>query len=148
MALAAPMLLAACGNGPPSSVTFDLRADDGLNPTSNQLPAPAAVRLYLLSSPNRLRNADYFALMDHERETLDSDVLAKSDLFVMPGQRETVKMDVPKGATHAGVLVSYRDLDKSTWLAVKKLGGERSIPVQLDPLAVRLIKRFPDERRE
>lgn len=142
-ALAAAVLLAACGSGVPDKVKVEMRAAPGLNPDPASQAQPAAVRLYLLSSPTRLSGADYFALTDREREVLDGDLMLRREVVVRPGGTEVAEFDVPKGSTHFGVVVSFRDLDHATWMAVRKLPGNGRIPVQLGPRLVALPDKFP-----
>lgn len=120
-----------------------MRAAPGLNPDPAGLAQPAAIRLYLLSSPTRLSGADYFALVDREREVLDGELVLRRELVVRPDTTETAEFDVPKGATHLGVVVSFRDLDHAVWMAVRKLPGNGRIPVQLGPRLVTLPDKFP-----
>ncbi len=142
--LAAALLLAACsGNSPPSQVKIEVRAEPGLNPDPAGRPQPAALRLYLLSSATRLSGSDYFALTDREREVLDGDLVLRREMVARPGGTETAEFDVPSGAAYIGVVVSFRDLDRSVWMAVRKLPGNGRVPVQLGPRIVALPDKFP-----
>ena len=123
-------------------MTFQVHADTNINPSPEGEAEPTTVRLYLLSSPTHLRSADYFALIDHEHATLDTDLLARRDIIIMPGKRETVRLDVPKEATDVGVAVGYRDLDKATWVATRKLPSDGQVPVLLSRRTVTLPDKF------
>lgn len=136
------ILLAACG-GRPDQVTFQVHADTNINPSPKGEAEPTAVRLYLLSSPTHLRGADYFELIDHEHATLDTDLLVRRDIIIMPGKKESLRLDVPKEATDVGVVVGYRDLDKATWLATRKLPSDGRVPVLLSGRTVTLPDKFP-----
>ncbi len=142
-ALVASMLLAACGGGVPEQVKVEVRAAPELNPDPSGEAQPAALRLYLLSSATRLSGADYFALVDRERDVLDGDLVLRRDIVLRPGGTETAQFDVPKGATHFGVVVSFRDLDQAIWMAVRKLPSNGRVPVQLGPRIVTLPDKFP-----
>ena len=139
--------LAGCG-GPPSHVTFLLRAARDINPDADAGPAPAPVRLFLLSSTLHLQNADYFTLLDHERDALDGDLLARRETIIRPGGSQDIRMDVPEGTTDVGVIVGFRELDRATWVATRPIPGNGRVPVLLGEWTVSLPRDLPPEPKK
>lgn len=142
--LALMLQLAACG-GVPEELTFQVRAAPDINPDGAGEAKPTLVRLYLLSSPTRLRNADYFTLEDRERDTLAGDLVLRREITIRPGETQRVRVAVPPDTRDVAAVAGFRELDQATWMATRPVPSNGRVPVVLQGRTVTLPKRMPPE---
>jgi len=112
-------VLAACGAPPPPPPTLSLAVAAGSdqNPDPQGRASPVAVHLYQLSDSSRFEQADVFALLEHEHETLGPDLLGSEMLLLAPGEKKTVEHPLKVGTHVLGVAVAFRDIDRASWRA-------------------------------
>ncbi|MFM0626518.1 type VI secretion system lipoprotein TssJ [Paraburkholderia xenovorans] len=123
---------------PPQLIDVTLKAAPELNPDVTGRPSPVAVRLYQLKSAGKFRNADFFALFDHDSALLGADLLAHEDLQIEPGASRTVVLERAKEARQFAVLAAYRDVDSASWRAVVDVwpADVKRVEVRLEALGV------------
>src|SRR5262252_8737850 len=88
-------LLTACTSAlqmssEPASSRITLIPDRDLNLDANGRPSPVPVRVYLLRNAEKLSRADYFQIVDHERDVLGTDLIARDEVVVRPGESHQV----------------------------------------------------------
>ena len=145
LAAVLPLLLAACG-GTPSRVTFQVRAGTDINPDGNGEAKPTSLRLYLLTAGTHLRSADYFALIEHEQETLGSELLLRRDLTIRPGETRDIRVTVPEDTKEVAAVAGFQQLDQANWVATRAIPSDGRVPVILQARTVSLPGRLPSAR--
>lgn len=121
--------LAGCATAP-SETTVQL----SINGTADMNGgAPAQVKVYYLTSPETFASADFFALFNQPEATLGQDLVAVDEYQLAPGRTVTDVASVPLTATSVGVVAAFRDIDNSTFKAVRPLvpGAVNSLQVTL-----------------
>lgn len=114
---------------PPRELQLAVRAGNLLNPDYLNRPSPVVVRLYLLRAEITFGAADFFSLYERDAATLGADLLAREELQLRPGRLVSINRDFPAEARFLGVVVAFRDIEKSTWRALS------SLPVPPAPVA-------------
>ncbi|ADQ84396.1 type VI secretion system protein VasD [Methylovorus sp. MP688] len=66
-------------------------------------------------------DADYFTLDSSDKTLLASDMLAKDEFILKPGESRIIERDSKSQTVAVGVLAGYRELEKVTWRAIYKL---------------------------
>lgn len=119
-ALAVPALLlegCAAGPAPPAVLTLTVHGGADQNPDPMGRPAPVAMRLYQLGATGKFNQADPFALIEHEKETLGTDVLGSEEFVIKPSATQTITRTLQKGTQFVGIAVLFRDIDRAQWRA-------------------------------
>ncbi len=111
--------MTSCALGPrpmePVALTLHISANAQINPDINGRPSPVAVRIYELKSVALFSSADFFSLFDKDTATLGGDLLGKEEFTLYPGETRILTRPGHLETTAIGVLVAYRDLEKSIW---------------------------------
>lgn len=105
----------------PRQLDLAVFADSRVNPDAAGRAAPVAVRLYLLRADTAFITAGFFALFDREQATLGGDLLARDEWLLRPGQASRISKALSPDARHLAILIAYRDIERSTWRAVRRL---------------------------
>jgi type VI secretion system protein VasD len=132
---------AGCASGPkPVIARLTLEAAPGVNPDQSGRPSPVAVKLFELKSLASFERSDFFSLFDRERETLGAELVTRDELVMKPGDRVTQERKLSPEVRFIGVLVGFRDLERSQWRLSIPIDATRSQPIviQLDPMRVSL----------
>jgi len=101
---------------PPTLATLTVSAD--ANPDSDGRPSPIVIRIYQLKEGGAFANANYFALVDKESESLGSSLVSREEYEMQPGATRELELQIPAEARVLGVIAGYRDLNNSRWKAV------------------------------
>ncbi|WP_319531155.1 type VI secretion system lipoprotein TssJ [uncultured Cohaesibacter sp.] len=111
------MLLIAtgCTSTPdPTPAAVTIQAAAAINPNEEGTPSPVVVRIYELKGVKAFNNADFFDF-DDETATLGADLLASREYEMTPGSTKEYESDISSEATHLGVVVGFREIDKAQW---------------------------------
>jgi type VI secretion system protein VasD len=110
-------LFSACSSGPPKSdkarMTVSATAD--ANPAADGRASPIVLRIYQLKEDAKFNNATFFALFDSDQQTLGSDLLAREEVELNPGEQRQVEFEVAGEAKYVGVMAAYRDIRNAQW---------------------------------
>jgi type VI secretion system protein VasD len=106
---------------PERQLQLAIRAGDLLNPDYQNRPSPVVVRVYLLRAEIAFGAADFFSLFERDSATLGADLLAREELQLRPGRVVSISREFPPEARFLGVVVGFRDVEKSTWRALSSL---------------------------
>ena len=90
-------------------------ATDDVNPDDSGRPSPIVLRVFELNSKAAFDNAQFYNLMRDARESLGSDLVARQELELVPGQTMNVALENQSNTRFIGVIASYRDIDEATW---------------------------------
>lgn len=102
---------------PPRELQLAVQGGALLNPDFTNRPSPVVVRIYLLRAEITFGAADFFSLFERDAATLGPDLLAREEVQLRPGRIVSIQREFPPEARFIGVVVAFRDLEKSTWRA-------------------------------
>lgn len=121
------ILLMACSHVTPDrvqrKVVLTVQAAPDINPDDKARPAPVLVQLYEMKTAAVFDTADFFALNTDAVGVLGQDLLAREEIIMQPGQRRQMKRRLHADVAVIGVVVAYRELDKSVWRAKHVVGA-------------------------
>ena len=106
-----------------------------VNPDPNNPPSPIIVRFYELSSLGNFKSADFFALYEQDEEVLGTDLQAREELQLTPGETRSFERELKAETRYVAVIAAYRDIENANWRS--------SIEVELNdttPVIVKLEK--------
>ena len=106
---------------PERQLQLAIRAGELLNPDYLNRPSPVVVRVYLLRAEITFGAADFFSLFERDAATLGGDLLAREELQLRPGRVVSINREFPPEARFLGVVVAFRNVEKSTWRALTNL---------------------------
>ena len=125
---AATFLLHGCAKAPviepppppPPPVVLDVvvTAQAGLNPDPGGRPSPVVLRIYQLTDAAAFTGADFFALWEHEAETLTASLARRQELVIAPGGRASERLQLEPGVRGVGVAAAFRDIRDARWRSV------------------------------
>ena len=153
--LTAVVALSGCA-GPrptvPAPYTVVISADAAINPDRQNRATPVQVRIFELKNSSNFESIDFYTLFEKDEQALGSDVVAREQLILQPGQSTTLVRNAKQDARMLGVFVAFRDVDKSSWRAVAPLPQAKEVgrfalfspsfeaaivSIQVEPRAVR-----------
>lgn len=140
MVLAGLAWLTACASAPrapaPLTVVVRLTATDDVNPDSTGRASPVVVRVYQLHDASSFGNAEFFALYDHEKETLAADLLGSAEYVLRPGETRDIQLQPDPTVLNFGFLAAFRDLPNAQWRASWQLPPRprkpRKVPARVE----------------
>ena len=138
-ALVAALLLAACASGPkPTQVTGTIQATAQINPSPSKRPSPLVVRVYELKSAAAFNAADFMSLYQRDQAELATDMVAKEEFVVAPGETKPFMKTLAPDTRFLGVVAAYRDLEHAKWRTVVPIqpGQKQQVTIKADALAV------------
>lgn len=122
----AVFLLGGCAPPPPKPTTAQatLTVTADMNPGARGRASPVAVRLFELKMLDAFQSADFFSLVDRNKETLGSELLAREETLLRPREKKYFARQLQADTHYVAAVAAFRDLKKSTWRV--------SIPVRLN----------------
>ncbi len=113
-------------------------ASKNLNPDLDGRPSPVVVRFYELKSLSIFDNADFFALYEQDKSLLGEDLVRKEEMRFLPGETLDYLRELQPDTRFIGILVAYRELEKSHWRAAVEtpLQDTTEVNISLDELAI------------
>ena len=106
---------------PARQLQLAVQAGDGINPDYLNRPSPVVVRIYLMRAEISFGSADFFSLFERDAATLGPDLLAREELQLRPGRVVAISREFPPEAHFLGIVVAFRNVEKSTWRALSSL---------------------------
>ena len=106
---------------PSRQLQLAIEAGDLLNPDTMNRPSPVVVRVYLLRAEITFGAADFYSLFERDAATLGADLLAREELQLRPGRVVSINREFPPEARFLGVVVAFRNVERSTWRALSNL---------------------------
>lgn len=116
------LLVLACSKAPqlvpekpPAKLSVRISAGADANRGAGGRALPIVVRLYELKGPGSFTTADFFSLYDSDSGALGSDMLARDEVTLAPGQFIPIDRPLNPDASYLGVLAAFRDIDHAHW---------------------------------
>jgi type VI secretion system protein VasD len=111
------------------------------NPDVEGRPSPVVVRVYQLKEEGAFNNAEYFALVDKEQETLGPSLVSREEYELRPQETRKFELKSPPEAKYLGVIAGFRDIRNAKWKAVAAV-PEKDLkdPLRLQEMAVNIGK--------
>lgn len=108
--------LSGCASAPKSTLLrANITATSQLNPDAKGRASPVVVRYFELKSLAAFNAADFFSLVERDRETLGADLMGREEILLKPGETRTLDRTLDPAVTHIGVVAAFRDLEHSQW---------------------------------
>jgi type VI secretion system protein VasD len=126
---AAGAFMGGCASAPPApppatpvvldpvTLQVTLIASDDVNPDVRGRASPLSVRIVELRSRSAFDAADFFSLYEREQQTLGTELLAKEQYILRPGDTQGYTRKAQAETRFLGVVAAYRDLEGSNWRA-------------------------------
>lgn len=92
-----------------------IQTDKTLNPDEKGHPGPLSVDFYQLSKTDNFDKADYYTLVDKPEATLGADLLAVSNVNLVPRIRSRLILPLKENVKFIGVVGSYHDVQGVVW---------------------------------
>lgn len=130
---------------PGDSVRITLTASLRVNPDLRSRPSPVVVRLFELRSASSFSAADFFTLIEKDSTTLGAELAAREEFALAPGSRTVIHRQIDPTARFLGVVVAFRDIERSDWRAVAPVPRTRiwrppAIAIDVDERSVRIVQ--------
>ena len=118
VALAAAV--AGCGSAPakPADAKARISASAEVNPNSAGRPSPIHVRIFQLKEDGAFLDADFWALVDKEQETLAASLLQRLEFDLTPGESKDFPLKISPDARVLGVMAEFADYRNAQWRVV------------------------------
>ncbi len=142
----------ACGHMGPAerttSLAVTIEADERINTNERDEPSPVLVRLYELKAPSAFRQASFFELLDNDTARLGTDLVAKREFELTPGETRTFTRATPEATKHIGVIAGFRQIGSAQWRALADLPAqdESTFLVKIDATTVTLTLQRPPRK--
>lgn len=108
--------LSGCASAPkPTLLKASITATSHLNPDAKGRASPVVVRYFELKSLAVFNGADFFSLVERDRETLGADLVAREEILLKPGETRALDRTLDPAVTHIGVVAAFRDLEHAQW---------------------------------
>ena len=106
---------------PPTLVSMAVKAAPDVNPDLSGAPQPVRVRVFQLTSPDRLTQATYFQLDKDPKAALADTFKAVDEKVLRPGETWSYRAKPDDAVRFVGVVASYQDIDHASWRALKDI---------------------------
>lgn len=118
--LALAAALAGCGSAPAKPVEAKARisASAEVNPNSAGRPSPIHVRIFQLKEDGAFLDADFWALVDKEQETLAASLVQRLEFDLTPGESKDFPLKISPDARVLGVMAEFADYRNAQWRVV------------------------------
>jgi type VI secretion system protein VasD len=119
----ASLALADCASMEPKKtpMKFFVEADQSINPDAQGNPFPVVLRIYELKHASQFNQMGFFDLLDGDAAKLGSDLVAKREIELKPGAKETFERDTPLDTRYIGAIAGFRNLENAQWRAVAEI---------------------------
>lgn len=120
--VAALATLTGCGSAPakPAEAKARISATAQVNPNSSGRPSPIHVRIFQLKEDGAFMDADFWALVDKETETLGASLVQRLEFDLTPGESKDFPLKVSPEARVLGVMAEFADYRNAQWRVVAK----------------------------
>ncbi len=107
-------------------IKFVIQADQQVNPDASGQPSPVVVRIYELKSTTAFDQAAFFDLFDNDAKVLGSDLVAKREFELKPGDKVDFDRDTPVDTRYIGVTAGFRLGDDAQWRTTAEIKPEKN----------------------
>ena len=101
----------------------NLQPSSKMNPGENGEPLPTGVRIYQLTTKDKMEKSDFKSLWKNDKAVLDDTLLAKKEVTVYPGKIQEIEIKKKSGASYIGVMAIFRKPNEESgkWKYIVKL---------------------------
>jgi type VI secretion system protein VasD len=139
-AVCAASTLIGCAGGPPkpAQVSGTVQASPQLNPSTTRRPSPLLVRMYELKSVAVFNAADFISLYQRDQAELGTDLIAKEEFVLGPGETKLFTKTLSPDTRFLGVIGAFRDVEHAKWRSSVAIqpGQQQKIVIRAGELAV------------
>jgi type VI secretion system protein VasD len=134
--------LAACAHAQAEvaakACRITLTAAPDLNRDASGRPSPVPIRVYAIRNAEKLSRADYFQIVDRERDVLADDLIARKEVVLRPGQSQSIVLDVPReGSPVIVVVAGFRNIEHANWRLISPVPANGDLSVTLTGASVK-----------
>ena len=132
-------LAAGCASAPkPTKVSGSIEASPTINPSASQRPSPLMLRIYELKSPTTFNAADFMSLYQRDQAELATDLVAREELTLAPGETRSLSKMLSPDTRYIGVVAAFRDVEHARWrsIAIVEPGKSKKVVIRADALSV------------
>jgi type VI secretion system protein VasD len=121
------LLAAACGHSPPPApckaepLGLHIEAAPQVNLDEKGKPLPTTLRIYQLKDTAKLDVATFDDLLDHDKDTLGSDLVSAQEVVINPGERIDPTIVRQADADFVGVMALFRNPAGTFWRLARPL---------------------------
>lgn len=117
---------------PPTVVKLTITANADANPDARGRASPIVLRVYELKSVAVFNQADFFSLWDREKDTLGTDLVARDEVQLRPGESKTIDKAVDADVRLVAAVAAFRDLERAGWRTAVELRLHRVNVLSVD----------------
>lgn len=112
--------LSGCSSAPakPAEAKARIAATAEVNPNTSGRPSPIHVRIFQLKEEGAFLDADFWALVDKETETLGASLVQRQEFDLTPGETREFPLKIAPDARVLGVMAEYADYRNAQWRVV------------------------------
>jgi type VI secretion system protein VasD len=140
--------LAACASMEPKKtpLRFLVQADQLINPDEHGNPFPIVLRIYELKQSSQFSQEAFFDLLDTDANKLGSDLVAKREIELKPGDTQKFERDTPMDTRYIGVIAGFRNIENAQWRAVAEIKPDKGNQIVIKVTAFSVnIEVTPDK---
>jgi type VI secretion system protein VasD len=118
---------------PPENARLELVATASplINPDLDGRPSPMVLRVYLLTSQEKFKQADFGQLFEAPEKALDATLLKTQDVILTPGGVKEATIKLPPDTLAVGLVGAFRQYEKAKWRASALVGGNRKTKLKI-----------------
>ena len=113
-------VLSGCSSAPakPAEAKARISATEQVNPNSSGRPSPIHVRIFQLKEDGAFMDADFWALVDKETETLGASLVQRLEFDLTPGESKDFPLKISPEGRVLGVMAEFADYRNAQWRVV------------------------------
>ncbi|WP_035375457.1 type VI secretion system lipoprotein TssJ [Pseudoduganella violaceinigra] len=130
---AALAALCSCASGPPKPAVMqtNVTVSGDVNPDTRGRASPVVLRLFELKNLGAFQSADFFSLLERDKEALGGELVAREEFTLRPGETKHFDRTLQADTRFVAVVAAFRDLEKSSWRASLPVPAGQSMPVSI-----------------
>ncbi|WP_158515192.1 type VI secretion system lipoprotein TssJ [Bordetella sp. H567] len=117
---------------PCASLQVVLETSADVNPDASGRPSPIVVRIYQLTDTEAFDRASFFDLHDKDRQILGPNLLARSEITLLPGTEKIVGQPLDPKTRVVAIVAAYRDIEHAQWRRDFPVSGLASHGIAVD----------------
>lgn len=132
--------MVACSSPPakpaPTFLAGSIQVSGQVNPNANGRPSPLLLRVYELKAVAAFNGADFMSLYQRDQAELGSDLVAREEFVLAPGETKAFVKTLSTDTQFLGVVAAFRDLDRSRWRSVIAVDPKKNQQVVIKAAAL------------
>ncbi|SFV57393.1 Type VI secretion lipoprotein/VasD [hydrothermal vent metagenome] len=125
------IIVSACASKP-THLELVIKSTNRINLDNDNISSPLMLNFYELDSAEQFSKLDYWTLLDHGTDRLNSDLISQNKHIIIPSEEQIYKILFDEKAKFIGIIGNFRKLDaNSTWKYVINLEDKTHNYVEL-----------------